>query len=425
MATKNYLSLERLKEYDALIKAKIAADDVAALKSAKDYTDAEIAKVVAGDVAHAALADAANKLSAERTIALSGDATGSVAFDGSKDVTIEVTVADDSHNHDGRYYTESEIDELLNGKSDDDHNHDNTYYAKNLGEQVASGLSTLEGVVATKADQTALNAVSAVANAAVKQSDYDTKVAALEAEDTRIAGLVSAETKRATDVEADFEDRISEMETFWEAADNPEGTIDKLAEIVNYIAADKSGALDMAGDIEANTKAIADMDAAYKAADAGLQSAIDGLNSGKVDKVTGKSLILDTEIARLAGMSDGANKVEASTNGHIKIDGVDTVVYTHPDKHTSGDISDFATAVAAVKVNNAFNADAATKATQDGNGKVIADTYAVKATTLEGYGITDAYTTSGADTAISNAITTYDSTWEEVKDTDITALFNQ
>lgn len=60
--------------------------------------------------------------------------------------------------------------------------------------------------------------------------------------------------------------------------------------------------------------------------------------NNKVDKETGKSLIADTEITRLAGMSDGANKVEASENGKIKIDGVDTVVYTHPDKHAIADV---------------------------------------------------------------------------------------
>ena len=60
----------------------------------------------------------------------------------------------------------------------------------------------------------------------------------------------------------------------------------------------------------------------------------------KVDKVEGKSLILDTEITRLSGMSDGANKVETSeTNGNIKIDGVETVVYTHPDKHSISDVT--------------------------------------------------------------------------------------
>lgn len=60
----------------------------------------------------------------------------------------------------------------------------------------------------------------------------------------------------------------------------------------------------------------------------------------KVDKAEGKSLVADTEIVRLAAMSDGANKVEASeANGKIKIDGVETVVYTHPEKHAISDVT--------------------------------------------------------------------------------------
>lgn len=38
-----------------------------------------------------------------------------------------------------------------------------------------------------------------------------------------------------------------------------------------------------------------------------------------------------TEHAKLSGITAGANKVEASnTNGNIKIDGVETTVYTAP-----------------------------------------------------------------------------------------------
>lgn len=66
-----------------------------------------------------------------------------------------------------------------------------------------------------------------------------------------------------------------------------------------------------------------------------------------VEKEEGKSLILDTEITRLAGMSDGANKVEASeTNGKIKIDGEEVTVYTHPDKHTIAEVDGLETALA-------------------------------------------------------------------------------
>ena len=63
-------------------------------------------------------------------------------------------------------------------------------------------------------------------------------------------------------------------------------------------------------------------------ADKPVSTATQAALNSKVDKVSDKSLILDTEITRLAGMSDGANKVEASTtNGNIKIDGKEVSVY--------------------------------------------------------------------------------------------------
>ena len=50
----------------------------------------------------------------------------------------------------------------------------------------------------------------------------------------------------------------------------------------------------------------------------------------KVDKIAGKSLISDTEITRLSGITTSATKVETSaTNGNIKINGVESNVYTN------------------------------------------------------------------------------------------------
>lgn len=69
----------------------------------------------------------ASKLTTGVDISLSGDATGIVTFDGSVNVDMVVTVANDSHTHDSRYYTESEIDVLLNDKADSTHNHDTLY----------------------------------------------------------------------------------------------------------------------------------------------------------------------------------------------------------------------------------------------------------------------------------------------------------
>ena len=126
--------------------------------------------------------------------------------------------------------------------------------------------------------------------------DAEAETGVLATEIARVEGLVATEEARAKGVEKDFEDRITEMETFWEAADDPEGTIDKLAEIVNYIAADKSGALDMAADIQENANAIA---ALYTAADG----------------ETPASGVLVTEITRVEGKADAnALAIEAINN---------------------------------------------------------------------------------------------------------------
>jgi hypothetical protein len=60
----------------------------------------------------------ADKLSSPVTIGLSGDAHGSVSFDGSHNVSISVEVVDDSHKHDGRYYTKSASDGRFLGIND-------------------------------------------------------------------------------------------------------------------------------------------------------------------------------------------------------------------------------------------------------------------------------------------------------------------
>lgn len=55
-------------------------------------------------------ASTASTLATARTISLTGDVSGSVSFNGGSDVSITAVVADDSHTHDGRYYTEAEAD---------------------------------------------------------------------------------------------------------------------------------------------------------------------------------------------------------------------------------------------------------------------------------------------------------------------------
>ena len=50
--------------------------------------------------------------------------------------------SDTTHNHDDRYYTETEIDNKLSTKSDSTHNHDDRYYTKTEVKNKISGLIT-------------------------------------------------------------------------------------------------------------------------------------------------------------------------------------------------------------------------------------------------------------------------------------------
>jgi hypothetical protein len=53
-------------------------------------------------------ATSASKLQSPRTISIGGDVTGSATFDGSSNIAISASVANDSHTHDDRYFTETE-----------------------------------------------------------------------------------------------------------------------------------------------------------------------------------------------------------------------------------------------------------------------------------------------------------------------------
>ena len=77
----------------------------------------------------------ADKWTTARTLSLSGDASGSVSWDGSANATLSVTVANDSHTHDGRYYTESEADGRYMKKDGDatlDMNNNNINYVNQV-----------------------------------------------------------------------------------------------------------------------------------------------------------------------------------------------------------------------------------------------------------------------------------------------------
>ena len=170
--------------------------------------------------------------------------------------------------------------------------------------QHASEYTALKGIVdghtttlASKADQTSLDAVSAKATAnensiktlnettipainadiAKKANSADvytkTEIGAIEEgktivkmieeaaagvayDDTIVKGLITAEESRAKEAENLLDGRLDNVETFFAAVEQPDEVINTLAEIVYYIESDKTGAAEMLGNINANTEAI-------------------------------------------------------------------------------------------------------------------------------------------------------------------------
>lgn len=161
------------------------------------------------------------------------------------------------------------------------------------------------------------------------------------------------------------------------AAITAEETRAKAAEAANATAASEAKAAADAAQDDVDAIAADYLKAADKTA---LEGSI-GDVSDRVTAIENKSI------------SDGANKVEKSdTNGNIKIDGVETVVYTHPANHTISEVTGLQDALDAKATVTALNA---TNTNVQANTDAISDlesNKADKATTLAGYGITDAYT---------------------------------
>ena len=88
----------------------------------------------AGSSSAGGAATSANKVNAALTFNNNGKgAVSGTTFDGSTARIISyntIGAAASSHNHDDRYYTETEIDTKLSGKSDTNHNHDDKYLGK-------------------------------------------------------------------------------------------------------------------------------------------------------------------------------------------------------------------------------------------------------------------------------------------------------
>lgn len=218
---------------------------------------------------------------------------------------------------DAKAYTDGKVTDIL-GKNDDNSNFVGTVKGAYAAAASAQGKAdtNAQDIVDIKQDIVDINALLGGEG----NQSVGARLEALEEASEDHAGkiqdntdAIGAEKERAEGVEAGFETRIATMENFWKAADDPVGTIDKLSEIVDYISRDEQGALDMAADIEANTKAIEAEVARAGKAEADLQDAIDALRGDALASDTLGTVKDLAEEAKQAA-SDNLNTAKAYTD---------------------------------------------------------------------------------------------------------------
>lgn len=380
MATKKYVSLEKLGLYDEKIKKFIADADAAALESAKDYTDesfglanenaASLAntaetnakayadgKDAAIQAAHKAGTDAAAAaaIADDKAVATQGEVdaleayvgtfthdtaktvveyinaktdgiatSGNLEALGTRVTTVEGKVATIEGDH-LKAADKTELEGKITTAQDAAEAAQSAVEA--LADTHATDKKTLEDAIVLKADKTALDEISAVANAAVKQTDYDVKVKAFEDEDARIVGLVEAEAERAAGVESGLEERLVEVEAFFKLAEGEQldTALDTLKEIQDYVTTEGTAADKMVEDIAANKKAIEDhiaTDHDFAGADAALKAELEGKINGKVaqgdfDTLSGKVTTAEGKITTLEGEMDAVEGRATTLEGKM------------------------------------------------------------------------------------------------------------
>ena len=370
--TKKYVSLDKLGLYDEKIKKLISDSDATALQSAKDYADSlatnydaagtaateagkvqaeldkEVARAKAAEEANAAAAkkaqdevDALELVVAEKAAKSDLDALAGKVGNVPEGSTVMGIIGEIQENAYDDTQLRSEITASLALKADKTQVATDIETAvnaeKSARETAVAGVQSavdalsgthstdkaaLEAAIALKADQTSLDAVSAVANAAATKAEFDAAVEALEAEDERIAGLVADEAAKAREEEGKLAARLVEVETFFKTAEGEtiDDAMDTLVEIQKYITEDGAAADQMVKNIEANAKAIEDhlkVDHDFAAADAALKAELEGKINAKADSsvvegIDGRLQTAEGEIDTLQGeMTQAKSDIDA------------------------------------------------------------------------------------------------------------------
>lgn len=228
-------------------------------------------------------------------------------------------------------------------------------------ENKADKATTLEGYGIT--DAYTKDEVDTAVDAKVAQSDYDTKMGELDAEDERIAGLVSTEATAREDADTALDERLVKVEAFFEgAAEDGEGlqnALDTLVEIQDYIDTHGEAASTMVDNIAANAKAIEDEAKRAGEAEEALGGRIDELSGVVETKAAAADLTAlgervtaaEGKITTLEGEMDAVEGRATTLEG--KVADLEAASATHATKDELQAVSDVADAAVTVEEMNA------------------------------------------------------------------------
>ena len=291
MATKKYLSLERLTEYDALIKAKIDSGDA----SVKSYVDTEVAKK-----------------------------------------------ANSSHTHDDRYYTESEIDNKISGVNTTISNHTgnstihvtsdnktqwNSAYTHSTSSHAPSNAekNIIVGIQKNGTDLTVNSSTrkvnitvpttAAEIGAATSDHNHDSVYDKKGASDTALASAKAYADSVASTVKNDLLNGAgSAYDTLKELGD----LIDENADAIEALETIASGKAD-----KTHSHAISDV--------SGLQSALDG----KAASSHGTHVTWSTTSPKMDGTASVGSETKVARGDHVHPTDTSRASQADLDSHTS------------------------------------------------------------------------------------------
>ena len=404
-------------------------------------------KIVKGGASGAV--ESADKLTVPRNISISGDGTGSASFDGSKDVTISLALSDTAVT--AGTYTKVTVDSK--GR---------VTKGENIAITDVTGLqdkiSSIETSVNGKADKSTTLAGYGITNAYTK-TEVDGKVSdltsqlgtaneAIEGLETSIEGKADKSTTLAG---YGITDAYTKTQTDGFLAGKADTTVvngkaDKSTTLAGYgiedaytkteVDAKVSSVYKYKGSV-ANEAALPQEDQVigdvYNVEDTGMNVAWDGTKWDKLGSTVDLSAYMTTEIANstfatITTVNGKANKATSLsgygiTDAYTKTE-ADTAFMNSAEVESAITAKGYATTAAmnAALSSKANSADVYTKTVADSTflkeipAEYITETelstelegYAEKATTLAGYGITDAYTKTDVDNKLSGKLGTSD-----------------